>query len=125
MTWLWELAVAACLGLCLGATCNTNGPGPSPATGGTQSTGGAAPSTGGEGGVNPGNTGGSPPGPPPTEAELVCGHLADVGCPQADCVRLVEQYQSDPRFTLDTDCLLLADSPAMVERCGSALCEVP
>lgn len=90
-----------------------------PVTGGSTSTGGT-----GTGGWEPLPTGGT--GGAASEAELVCQHLVDIGCPEGSrvsCVEQVEFYLADDRFDLDTDCLLLAGTKDAVRRCGGIVCE--
>ena len=107
-------------------------PGPQPATGGATATGGV-PGTGGAatggtdatGGATGGGGSGTGGATAPSEAELICSHLDTIGCPEgrtSDCLRLVELYQSDDRFSFDAGCLLLSNTPEQARKCGSVSC---
>lgn len=94
----------------------TGGYWPTPVvTGGTVSTGGAM-ATGGVVG-----TGGAP-----SEAQLVCRHLKDLGCPEGSrptCAQEIENIAGlGDRASLDTECLLLAGTVDRVRACGSVAC---
>jgi hypothetical protein len=113
---------------CVPSRCQTP-PGPSPATGGVPATGG----TPGTGGVEPATggqeTGGAATGgaPEPSTADLLCEHLADIGCAEGDgsCVvqaQALLDLQAEGRARFDVVCLSEATTPAQAQGCGSILC---
>jgi hypothetical protein len=97
--------------------------GGAPATGGTAATGGSA-----TGGTAPsGGTAGTGGTPAPSTAELLCGHLADIGCAEGDgsCVTQAQallDLQAEGRARFDVVCLSTAATPAQAQACGSILC---
>jgi hypothetical protein len=125
MTLLRDYLLACCwLLLVLPAmTCETPGPEPTPpeSTGGTAGTGGAA----GSGGTSGTGSGGEIP---VSEAEILCRHLADIGCPEGTrptCVAEVERIQlleAQGRVGIDIDCLLLARTTEQARACRSIAC---
>jgi len=52
----------------------------------------------------------------------VCGHLAEIGCPQPKTCLQAFHLQAEHLVDLRPSCLLAASSPAAAEACGSLRC---
>jgi len=85
--------------------------------------------TGGTGGADPGPVGGSAGtggSQPQSLCERVCQHLGALGCVEGQasgCVGWCIQQTTDPRFILDTGCLLDAPTKVVVRECKSVICQ--
>ena len=68
------------------------------------------------------------PSPTPTPmAEAVCGHLANLKCPEGlkpTCATVVQKALDTKISNLKVDCLMAARTVAAVQACGSVECKV-
>jgi len=74
----------------------------------------------------------TPPAPTPTpypdvtDYSLVCGHLAELGCPEGlapECAEAFGRVQNGRLGDLQPGCLMGARTKAAARACGSVLCE--
>ena len=62
---------------------------------------------------------------PVSEADLVCSHLLDIGCPEGKddaCRRTLGHLQKDPIVTIDLACILSAQDRASARLCTGLAC---